>query len=296
MNQKAMSQKGQKLLVTFTYYESVSARANLKYFLKHGLHDAADFVFIFNGDTPQGQEKAAKLIPKRNNIKIVERNNTCFDLGATGEVLKKNKMWKKYDKFIVMNASLRGPFLPHWSDSCWSDLFLAKVTDEVKLVGITANCYPRFHVQSMIWATDRIGMELLLDPFQGLAASVGDGWGSREDLVGLGGCYNEYIKAIHAEIGSTSIITGAGYKVDVMMTSYHGISTPDPRTYCTSIPSHVQDTLREGEYFGFTIHPYETIFIKTNRNINPAQIEHLSRWMGNGGYTSYEKCKATRRA
>nr|XP_036580148.1 uncharacterized protein CTRU02_09793 [Colletotrichum truncatum]KAF6787980.1 hypothetical protein CTRU02_09793 [Colletotrichum truncatum] len=133
MNQKAMSQKGQKLLVTFTYYESVSARANLKYFLKHGLHDAADFVFIFNGDTPQGQEKAAKLIPKRNNIKIVERNNTCFDLGATGEVLKKNKMWKKYDKFIVMNASLRGPFLPHWSDSCWSDLFLAKVTDEVKV-------------------------------------------------------------------------------------------------------------------------------------------------------------------
>ncbi len=29
---------------------------------------------------------------------------------------------------------------------------------------MTGNCWPQFHVQSMIWATDDVGMELMLNP------------------------------------------------------------------------------------------------------------------------------------
>src|ERR1700712_3328837 len=36
-------------LVTYVYYETVDAKRNLKFFLAHGLHDAADFIFILNG-------------------------------------------------------------------------------------------------------------------------------------------------------------------------------------------------------------------------------------------------------
>lgn len=35
---------------------------------------------------------------------------------VVGEVLEANDraLVKKYDKFILMNASIRGPFMPHW--------------------------------------------------------------------------------------------------------------------------------------------------------------------------------------
>ncbi|KAE9374790.1 hypothetical protein N431DRAFT_221630 [Stipitochalara longipes BDJ] len=146
-------------LVLYAYSESETARPNLDFFIRHALNSAADFVFILNGLTD-----AASIIPKLPNIKIVQRDNDCYDLGAYAEVLQKNDLWKGYGKFIMLNASLRGPFMPYWSDTCWMDMYLRKLTEEVKLVGMTANCWPTFHVQSMIWATDSIGLSTLLFP------------------------------------------------------------------------------------------------------------------------------------
>lgn len=40
---------------------------------------------------------------------------------------------KQYKKIIMLNASIRGPFVPHWSKECWSDAYLDRVTDEVKV-------------------------------------------------------------------------------------------------------------------------------------------------------------------
>lgn len=115
-------------LVTYVYSESKVSRANLVFFLAHALHDNADFVFIFNGETD-----AASLLPEKPNVEAVHRDNSCYDLGAHGEVLTKDGLWLKYNKYILMNASVRGPFIPTWSDSCWSERFLNKVTDEVKV-------------------------------------------------------------------------------------------------------------------------------------------------------------------
>jgi hypothetical protein len=38
-------------LSSYAYSESQSPRTNLKFFIKHALHEAADFVFILNGET-----------------------------------------------------------------------------------------------------------------------------------------------------------------------------------------------------------------------------------------------------
>jgi hypothetical protein len=97
-------------LILYAYHETDNARENLKFFLSQGLHGAADFVFIFNGQT-----NATDLVPVKDNIRIVQRPNTCFDLGSFGEVLRQDDLYKKYTRFITLNASIRGPFLPHWS-------------------------------------------------------------------------------------------------------------------------------------------------------------------------------------
>lgn len=118
-------------LILYVYYESVIARVNLGFFLRHGLHGAADFIFIFNGDTD-----AHTIVPvERKNIKVIRRANECYDLGALAEVLTANdwKLAKKHKRFIMLNASVRGPFMPTWSSECWSDTFLNKLTDKVKV-------------------------------------------------------------------------------------------------------------------------------------------------------------------
>lgn len=116
-------------LVTYVYSESEESRRNLKFFIAHGLHAQADFIFIFNGETD-----APDLLPDVPEVRYVRRNNTCYDLGAHAEVLTDGDLWKRYNKFILMNPSVRGPFMPIWADAiCWTDRLLSKITYEVKV-------------------------------------------------------------------------------------------------------------------------------------------------------------------
>jgi hypothetical protein len=128
-------------LILYAYYETENARQNLEYFLAHGVHGAADFVFILNGEN-----HAEDIIPTRPNIRYIKRKNDCYDLGAFAEVLTNGDLYMNYKKFITMNASIRGPFLPYWSTGCWSDIFLSRVTEEVK-VGSPPKVYNCFSFQ-----------------------------------------------------------------------------------------------------------------------------------------------------
>lgn len=115
-------------LILFAFFETELSKPNFEYFLKHGLHDAADFLFIINGDT-----QMYNLIPDRPNIRYVRRKNDCYDMGAMAEILLKDDLYKKYQRFVTLNASVRGPFFPAYSNSCWSDVYLSKITDKVKV-------------------------------------------------------------------------------------------------------------------------------------------------------------------
>lgn len=115
-------------LILYAYFDTENARRNLEYFLLHALHDGADFVFILNGE-----DDIEDIIPNEPNIRFVRRRNECYDLGAFAEVLIKDDLYKKYNKFITMNASIRGPFLPYWATGCWTDMFLDRVTNTTKV-------------------------------------------------------------------------------------------------------------------------------------------------------------------
>jgi hypothetical protein len=125
-------------LILYAFFDTSAARLNLEFFIKHALHDAADFLFVLNGET-----NAASLLPKKDNIRFVNRANDCYDLGAFAEILTKNDMYLKYKRYILMNASIRGPFLPYWSNQCWSDVYLNKLTEKTK---VCRQAIPTSHV------------------------------------------------------------------------------------------------------------------------------------------------------
>jgi len=89
------------------HHDSPDADANTRFFLKHALHDRADFIFILNGESELRDEFPDHL----PNVQVIQRDNSCYDLGAHGEVLKADNrdLVRKYDKFILMNGqSLAG--------------------------------------------------------------------------------------------------------------------------------------------------------------------------------------------
>ncbi|CZT46459.1 uncharacterized protein RSE6_06886 [Rhynchosporium secalis] len=289
-------------LILYAYADSKdgSALANFKFFIAHGLHAAADFIIILNGET-----SAAALIPTKDNIRVVHRPNTCYDMGAFSEVLQKDGLYKRYKRFITMNASIRGPFMPYWSEGCWSDMFLNLVTDEVKLVGMTANCWPTFHIQSMIWATDLIGITTLLFPpkkaldylsthphYAPRSSSSPEKRHTRSTspstIFGINGCFSTWHSAVRAEVSSTSLILASGYKVDALMLAYQGLPRYKENLSC----KENQDLLFPGNYFGIDVHPFETVFMKANRDVSPKVLERYSEWMEAKKYSSYDVCKA----
>ena len=87
------------------------------------------------------------------------------------------------------------------------------------------------------------------------------------------------------QIGATSLFLKQGYGVDLMMAAFHGSNYIDE---CNS--SVNGDVLHNGHYYGSNIHPYETLFIKTNRDIDPNLINHLTEWHVGSGVNSWAAC------
>ncbi|KAK6497214.1 hypothetical protein TWF506_004689 [Arthrobotrys conoides] len=263
-------------LILYVYSESVkpnspflsttnattASHQNIRFFINHGLHAEADFIFILNGPTT-----IEPFIPTHKpNVRIVRRENTCFDLGAYADVLLMNDgaLMKKYKRFIMMNGSVRGPFMPSWSRECWSDALLAKITDTNKLVGISYNCRKTRHIQSMLLATDITGLTLIMPR--------------------INQCFTTFMKAIGGEISITGAVTEKGYNVTALMTSFQ--SAKDYAQSCRH-----GDMLLNNRYFNITMHPLETMFQKANRGMAPQVLERFTEWIDGSGYESWGVCR-----
>jgi hypothetical protein len=144
---------------------------------------------------------------------------------------------------------------------------------------MTGNCWPTFHVQSMIWATDIIGLDLLLNPPAGPSKS------GEDQPAGINRCFAGWENAVAGEVEASGIITRAGYNIDVMMAAFHGY---DYIEKCD--PNKNGDVLWNNAYEGTNIHPYDTMFMKTNRNIDPAMVEKLTAWTDGSKYSSWDHC------
>lgn len=271
-----LDNRSNDILVIYSYSETSFSRANILFFIAHGLHAYADFLFVINGESD-----IDLLIPEAaTNIKVIKRNNTCFDLGSSGQILNADdqKLVKKYKKFILMNSSLRGPFLPTWATECWTDLFVDKISDEIKLVGSTYGCGFSNHVQSMVLATDRIGLETLLkgddDKNEPVDFSHGFNW---QSLKGLSFCATNKFSAIEVEVSLTNVIRKAGYKVAVLMTE-----ASSSENYYEECPG--------GGWEG--VHPYEIVFVKANFNykLDYPLIQRMTEWHNGWGYNSWKIC------
>ncbi|RKO86816.1 hypothetical protein BDK51DRAFT_24127, partial [Blyttiomyces helicus] len=221
---------------------------NLMYFLRHGLVSHVDYLFVLNSDL-----RESILIPTRSNIHILRRENSCYDLGSfkVGVEHLEQTLGKTYKRLMMINASVRGPFMPTYTPGCWIDNFLSRLQKDVKLVGTTFNCADRRHVQSQVIAVDRQGYELIAPALA---------------------CHANLVDAVsNGEIAATRLVRDAGFKVDVMMTSFHaGEKAVDE--------CNTRDINFPNGYYERSIHPYEVMFIKANRLIDDHVLKLYTEW------------------
>ena len=114
----------------YTYYETENAFENAQFFINHGLHANAHFAFILMGESPL----LDAIMPNLTNVEVFRRENICFDMGGYGQyIAEKEIMSFSYKRFIMLNASIRGPFFPTWSTDCWSTVWLSKISETMKV-------------------------------------------------------------------------------------------------------------------------------------------------------------------
>jgi hypothetical protein len=153
---KEKIEKKEKTLVLYVTHEY---NANTEYFLKRGIFksDYIDFYFIFNNKYQDVE------LPEY--VHYMKRNNFGFDFGGWSDALLTNDFYKSYDKFLFLNSSVMGPFLPEYFKGEWPTIFTNKLKDNIKLQGITINVkYDKEnpHVQSFCFCMNKETLEYLI--------------------------------------------------------------------------------------------------------------------------------------
>ncbi len=226
---------------------------NYKCFIEHAWPEARDDPTFFVCIMHNVEQKFGFSWPSPNTI-VIRRPNLSLDFGSFTDALHFLDIDTLFSKsndakmlFFFLNSTVFGPSLPWWMRGklSWTQIFADMITNDVKLAGMTINCFRgRPHVQSMVLVTDEIGLAIGLKA-QVFARRIGK---------------NQVIE--HSEVGFSAAILAAGFNIDCTCEALHGYDFRD-LDVVARIP--LKDVCFERAYNGFSLHPFECIFTKTNR-------------------------------
>ena len=240
-----------KVFVSYVYYEKKSQRHrdNLRFFIQEGIQGCdpgcADVYLSINGHRCD-----VKLPDETPNFKVYRRENTGFDFGAHAGALKlllettqsRSFTELKYDAFVFLNGSQRGPFLPsYWPKTDhWSKVFTNRMTQNA-LVGSSQF----FHPNTLTPTVETWAFALRPDAMQ-------IAW----DHKGIFREHPSKHSAVCAENALTPLILKHNLKYCSLLLKYN-TGKDIVQTNQAKIPS------RPWSYEGISIHPLETVFYKT---------------------------------
>lgn len=187
-----------------------------------------------------------------------------------------------YEYFTFINCSVRGPFISPASNTSWLDSFISHFTEDTGAVGCAINVlspqsidsltfkkeYPQFrppysHVQTTAYMLSKRALSILFDH---------QFFDVRDRLA-----KNQII--CRYELLLSQLLLHNGLNIKSLLPEYNQI---DYRELHADISptSHQGDPSVPDGYFGRTMHPYEGMFVKTQRNLYPEYyLDLLTRSM-----------------
>ena len=236
---KVGKEEKRKTAVVYTFHKKDEA---VDFFAKHGIFKCpyVDFYIVCNGNIKLN-------IP--DYVKYYNRDNIGHDFGGWAHAIFTASLKDRYDFFIFINSSVRGPFIPPWCPiKDWVSIFTRLIDYRTKLVGTTIGIHQYMpHIQSMVLVTDKIGLEI----------------GIKEGIFEVNPRPLPRDKIImEKEIGYSQTIIKHGYKIRPIVSAYYNVNIKQKSKIRGLI--HISNN----KYFGTNLHPYDVIFIKDKANIN----------------------------
>jgi hypothetical protein len=204
-----------------------------------------DFLIISNGK----KDFSAPLF-----VKKLLRDNVGYDFGGWSDGLFHEDLYQQgYDKFIFVNSSVVGPFIPSYYKGKWTDIYLDGLKNNVKLFGTTINtlCKPTesAHVQSYIFAMDKETLDFL----------IGHGIFSNKNYA-----VSLYDAVLHREIMMSRLIIKNGWNIGSLLPYYEDVDftfkTMSPEEYKPFLDDVMFDKFRNKLW-----NEYQLVFVKGNR-------------------------------
>jgi hypothetical protein len=188
--------------------------------------------------------------PELENLTILKRENIGYDFGGHNYALEHiTQSHKIYDYYFFMNSGVIGPIIPHYfTETHWSNVFIKKINERVKLVGTTIVCLPHDDaggygpkVEGFFFMVDKIGLELLKNQKNIFCDHI-----------------DKYSAIVNGEYGLSNCILKNGFSIDCMLPKYQNIDW-------TNIKYDLNNNIhpsRKNSFYGYSINPYDVIFHK----------------------------------
>ena len=254
-----------KMCVLYHFYEANSNyKKNFQHFLTFALNPAVDYFCIIAG------EHSVDL-PSLPNLTYIHTENKNWDYGGYATALKDHVPTDAYEYFAFINSSVRGPFTSPLSDTSWLDSFISHFTEDVGGVGCAINIlptqsidslafqkeYPQFrapysHLQTTAYMLSKKALSVLFD---------NQFFDTRDSLA-----KNQVI--CRYELLLSQLLIHSGLNIKCLLPEYNQIDYREPHQDINPTSYQGDPSVLDG-YFGRTVHPYEGMFIKTQRNLYP---------------------------
>jgi hypothetical protein len=251
-------------LIVFAYAEGEYRNSNLEYFVKKGgIISSSRYYYVFIGSGVKWKKtKYYKWICRFKNTEMIERENTGFDSCGWKQVLRKYR--HLYSRYILLNGSVRGPFLPVYASHIpWPEIFLRPFENgnphKYGLSGTTINCnIDKIHVQSMLLAFTNATQDIIYNSL---------------------GCFRTKELAIdNGELNYSKQILEHGYNLYSLLKYWENHDFRNATATKLKCVDSPLDMLWPMQYKGMDVHPLELVFIKTNRGLSPVAIQRYSQW------------------
>ena len=249
-------------LVIYHYFEKdASYRDNFLHFLVFGIETETDYLLVISGEYSLD-------LPSLPNVRYLFTPPKKSDFGGYAHVINAGLDLGSYEHIFFINSSVRGPFLPAYSGRSWAHLFLEQMQEDVGMVGTSIctikadfrhslNYQARFggtppysHVQTMAYALRRPVLEKLIE--QGF-------YGEERDAT-------KTLAIENYEIHLSQSVLQLGWNLRSLLPELNAIDYRLPHTN-PNPSSTIGDPNEVLGYFGRSVHPYEVVFVKTNRHL-----------------------------
>ena len=260
-----MTQVNDAVLVIYHYYEKDQSYIdNFLHFIQFAYRPELNYLIVIAGII-------SIELPQASNITYFYAKNQNFDYGGYAQAIKDLKFETNYAHFIFVNSSVRGPFLPAYSQKIWASNLFELYSENIGIVGTAISLTPSHHAISKMYhekygyaernknilAHVQSTCYVLSRPV--LCSLINEGFYDVSESLSKDETVRDY------EMRLSQNLLGRGLNLKCMLPEYN---KPDYR----SLSHEINPSAREGDsgfensYFGRTVHPYEAMFIKTSRN------------------------------